>query len=358
MVDETVAGLLQLQQSDPALFNQLARLMDLPLAPANSADTARQAAFEAREAELEAKLNPPRQPGLTWEERKRREASQARSQAATTGTPGPSETSTPNPELTVTENATSTEVNDYQGLSEIERTEINARLNEIIEETGDNRLNTLLAFFTDPTIAELSSSSLARDRLYLLLEVTSKNPLLGTHVRTQFGIDALAGDGGFAPEFQDQEFYRIVWNKGPEYLSPQVAHFLTAVNLADFELGGTGITFMIGHEKFSDDKKVGDFSRLLEAFAVTPVDIRLFLQAVDAHEVGDAQQRDALLWDILEMKPTTPFGHVEDERVGNSLQDLRLSLMGYVFNKWLDSNPDASSQEAANWLNENLGGSN
>lgn len=64
IVSAAVAGLQQLQQTDPTLYNQFATLIGLPPLPPTTvpaADAARQAAFEAREARLAGGL-PAKKP--------------------------------------------------------------------------------------------------------------------------------------------------------------------------------------------------------------------------------------------------------------------------------------------------------
>lgn len=88
--------------------------------------------------------------------------------------------------------------------------------------------------------------------------------------------------------------------------------------------------------------------------ATTKEDIDKFKQAIDAHEKGDFQKEDELLWKILRFDDDVPFDSAQKNRQGNSIQDLRLTLEGYVFSKWLKENEGVSTGEVAEWLRNNL----
>ena len=67
-------------------------------------------------------------------------------------------------------------------------------------------------------------------------------------------------------------------------------------------------------------------------------------------------ERDASLWEILAFNPELKLepGEVDRNRVGNSLQDLRLSLKSVRFADWVINNRSSNPSEAGAWLSMNL----
>jgi len=64
---------------------------------------------------------------------------------------------------------------------------------------------------------------------------------------------------------------------------------------------------------------------------------------------GDYGLRDEHLKKILMME-----GGALEDRKGNSLEDLRLTVRGWRFGQLIASGYFASREEAAQWLNDNL----
>jgi len=109
---------------------------------------------------------------------------------------------------------------------------------------------------------------------------------------------------------------------------------------------------MIGHEKLGDRSA----SVLEQIKATTNADIQHWYNAVVADEKGDIMTRDSELWAILNFQPSVNFGDVDPNRVGNSIQDLRLNLKGYRFYLWIQENGTRHPSWAAFWLTQNLQG--
>ena len=94
---------------------------------------------------------------------------------------------------------------------------------------------------------------------------------------------------------------------------------------------------------------VGDH-RFFEQYRAATEEARgLFRQAVTADRWGDYDSRDKYLTQILKMQG----GSLED-RKGNSLEDLRLTVRGWRFGQLISSGYFASREEAAGWLSDNL----
>ena len=128
------------------------------------------------------------------------------------------------------------------------------------------------------------------------------------------------------------------------FLVPQ---FLSAVDISKF--GKTGIRLMIGHEKEGDTE-----GHLKQIQSVTDVEYLYWNAAVTADEGNRVQRRDYYLWLILDFDKEIQFGGIDKYRVGNSLQDLRLSLKGYRFHHWVKENYGSSPWFAGLWLRRNL----
>jgi hypothetical protein len=229
------------------------------------------------------------------------------------------------------------------------------RLNEIIDEASGDSFEALFRTFEDRELTERwwwSARRTSGGRLeWLLDETRSVGPF---HFAREFGNLECS----LNPLFRDQAFYKNEWARwfDEPQISNQVGHFLTAVNAA--QAGWIGRRFSIGHEKIPD-KPGGGFD--LEDFwnqyqSVTGEDIDLWEKAIEADEARDYELRDDLLWQILSFE-NVPFGGVSDKRLGNSLQDLRLSLKGFRFNNWIMKIRNYYSQprRAGIWLRDNLG---
>jgi RHS repeat-associated protein len=221
------------------------------------------------------------------------------------------------------------------------------RILEIIEEEDPNRAEALFRLFEDDELFDLWGKAAGRTsdkRLTWVLKSAESVPFLPI----DFGIEEFAGDCGFAEEFRDSQLYPI-WELDPSE-SNQVGHFLSAV---DITYGAWPTGLMIGHEQVSDRKRLRNWLSFL--IYVKEEDYDHWDAAVEYDEGGFSTQRDEELWAILRFKPTTPFGGVEAERRGNSLQDLRLSLKGYRFALWVRENKSLHPIRAGRWLRNNLG---
>ena len=187
-----------------------------------------------------------------------------------------------------------------------------------------------------------------RQRLEWLLKVTQGgtdnlakvNPILN------FGID-FGGNTGFALAFRDDQFYPI-WGL-PKSDSNQVGHFLTAV---DVIYNHWSLGFLIGHEQYSDTNTLLNYCSYL---FVNNTDLDHWGKAVIDDIAGDTTARDQELWPILHFAPTIPFGEVDRNRQGNSLQNLRLSLKGYRFAHRVEGNANQPASTAGPWLRTNIG---
>jgi hypothetical protein len=213
----------------------------------------------------------------------------------------------------------------------------------------------------------------SRDRLKWLLNVTTGAPdplsnAIAPVVLVNFAID-FGSDCGFAVEFRDNRFYGL-WGKDtsdPDQDSNQVGHFLTAVNMTYYwELvhksnshpdsmaahSRWALYPIIGHEQMSDDPS---YNVVIQPTKPTTWDFILWDQAVEFDSMGQYQWRDEALWAILSFAADIPMGSVDPDRVGNSLQDLRLSLKGYRFAHWVWDNPTTHPAQAGRWLRMNIG---
>jgi RHS repeat-associated protein len=185
----------------------------------------------------------------------------------------------------------------------------------------------------------------AAERLDFVLWATSSEEGSPLHFGIQFR------DTGFAPEFQDHQLW-------PDS-SNQVGHFLTAVHLAyvgdyDFRLG---IACTVGHELLSDHL-ASDWYQCLQGIEADSEGYHIgrFLDAMVADVQGDYRQRDCLLRQIVGLPdafdPTNPT--IDYLRHGNSMQDLRLSLKGWIFGWKVLGRSINSLDEAREWLIANL----
>ncbi|MCG8348461.1 MAG: hypothetical protein MI924_11875, partial [Chloroflexales bacterium] len=233
-------------------------------------------------------------------------------------------------------------------------------------------LGTLIRLFVDsdlpggttPTAMQLRRSHLspAAERLEFILHYTQD--WKGVPFRKIFN------DSGFNPQFQDP------W---PEESGNQVGHFLTAVGLAyapdhyiNFltRLGlfaglivptsseDAALRLIVGHEKVSDEISNELATIHAQYRAATDIDVTKFLQALAYDAEGRYGDRDTLLCAIVQLpeaasKDNRKIIH-DSGRVGNSIEDLRLSLKGYAFGLRIKDGRIASLQQAGSWLDGNL----
>jgi len=167
------------------------------------------------------------------------------------------------------------------------------------------------------------------------------------HTRKVPGLYTAGGWGetGLNIEFQDGRWYAQYW--GGE--TAQIGHFLTAAAFGHKAALGLDdqkgfLKLAVGHEM------VRDPLWLMQYMAATPQARDLFNKAVESDIAGNYGGRDEYLATILMMN-----GGALEGRKGNSLEDLRLTVRGWRFGQMLAGGRFRSREEAAQWLNDNLG---
>jgi RHS repeat-associated protein len=219
------------------------------------------------------------------------------------------------------------------------------RLFEIVyAENPNNGAVSLVKIFEDSELTNLWGAYAGKTsgrRLEWLLRESKSDAVLPLY----FGI-AFGSDKCFSEEFRDSNLYPK-WGLDPSQ-SNQVAHFLSAVGITYY---GWSIGGLIGHEQHPDGTAENYFSYL----TVTDEDYEHFYKAVKYDENGLFSKRDDELWAALHFDdPSLEHGDVDPSRVGNSLQDFRLSLKGYRFARWVKGNRSTQPQSAGKWLRLNL----
>jgi len=227
---------------------------------------------------------------------------------------------------------------------------------------GKNAL-TLVALFEDKELQTLWWQAAGRtvsSRLVWLLHMTRGKDANYSPLPFQFRYSNLFGDNDcwFKDELQDNHLYNkkdkegyLIWAQGGP--SNQVGHFLTAVALTYFwpwREEDLALQFIIGHELLSDTG--GHIPQV-----TTPISEEMkqnFFDALKADELGNELKRDELLWEILGFGGDLNSNYIESNRIGNSLPDLRLSLKGYRFAKWVGSHANLPSGSGGSWLRQNI----
>jgi hypothetical protein len=179
-----------------------------------------------------------------------------------------------------------------------------------------------------------------KKRLEWLLKITSTNPILPVNFKIYFGDDS-----GFTEEFRDSQFYPR-WGMLSKD-SNQVGHFLSAVNITYYHWDQAAI---VGHEQYPD----GALTNLFSYLWVSGDDMKRWFGAIKLDETEDFQRRDQELWPLLHFSCDIKFGDIDETRPGNSLQDLRLSLKGVRFVRWVNNNKQSAPINAGTWLRSNL----
>lgn len=180
-----------------------------------------------------------------------------------------------------------------------------------------------------------------------------------------------SGHAQFAIAFSDTGFGRAfrdgsVWNG---YSSNQVGHFLTAAMLGyvatNDVLRATNLSCIIGHELTGDyfsgnnvrpgEQYVPEITAARQCSATTPAHFDLWSRAVGADLRGDRDSRNCALAAILPDLPERDFDFETDqrwyvERFGNSHQDLRLSLKGWVYGNAIRQGYISDLDSARAWL--------
>jgi hypothetical protein len=204
------------------------------------------------------------------------------------------------------------------------------------------------------------ASNTARARLELVLDITNDKAFLIVDIGHHFAI-------GFTnlclqEQYNDEELYRRYWKQNPApgdpNVSNQVGHFLTAVHLGynpsflaptnglfgifqssgyvrqilgvpdDEPLDVTAKRLIVGHEKVADPdpgathpERNATYYRQYQS--ASPTDIGWFDAAVQFDRSGDTLGRGWALGKILVSPRRQDWG------MGNSIQDLGLSLKGW-----------------------------
>jgi RHS repeat-associated protein len=180
------------------------------------------------------------------------------------------------------------------------------------------------------------------------------------------------GDQGMKAELGDEYLY-LAWKRlpnarphnGPRYPSPQVGHFLTAVAWGRWEttnlftrVSDADMAFIVGHELSTDrfgesnlTMPLGVYRQLLIG-ATSPGKRLRFAAACNSLDDRD-------FWNLLLEpigRPTwyspQPIG--DPKRVGNSIEDLRLSSLGWVLGQMIGNNELAKPRQVADWIQENI----
>ena len=206
----------------------------------------------------------------------------------------------------------------------------------------------------------------ADHRLEMLLRQTAgrdgiRVPL---SIQIQFGVQ-IPGGPNLCPQFEDQHHYSnptFQWGGGTSY---QMSHFLTAVALAydtthtnrratgvagaRLLFGGrshsnveAALRLIVGHEMIGDQRGPRAQYRV-----VNNQNINDFISAVAYDVAGNYVERDRLLVGILGPEDL-------ENRIGSSLEDLRLSVKGWIFGHHIAQGIIRNSQDAAAWLRDNL----
>jgi hypothetical protein len=253
---------------------------------------------------------------------------------------------------------------------------VEARDRQILRDLPITGIDGLIEFFASNGMGQ------ADHRLERLLRETSgyegiKIPL---DIGLQFGV-RIPGGSSLCREFEDQTLYDLHWGGDPSY---QGSHFLTAVALSYYNLD-TGFSLsawlsdfgrrfgafasspegyaprlsnteiairaIVGHELLADERGIirGIDANLQQTVVADTVHVYGFMQAVAYDVQGNAAGRDQILESILNLQ-------VEGERRGNSLEDMRLSVKGWIFGHHIRAGIIHHSTVAGAWLRDNLVG--
>lgn len=217
----------------------------------------------------------------------------------------------------------------------------------------------LLQLFTDGDLPGGTSAksrqlrqtylSPAAERLEFVLWYTAGAPSL----IPRFAHDrVIFNDDNFATEFQDHQLL-VNSDSTPRAYSNQVNHFLTAVDTG-YSIGWSGgwaMSCLVGHEQMDNS-----FHGAEECLAVSWQSIQSFQKAIDADLAGNYQERECFLRSIVpELADNTTPSKPGDPREGDSIQDLRLSLKGWIFAQLISKNEITTLEQAQMWLKQNIG---
>jgi len=175
----------------------------------------------------------------------------------------------------------------------------------------------------------------------------------GSPVPAQFsGLGGVRGDAGFATEFRDDHLYGELWGYS-EPSSRQLGHFLTAVLMgyeSNERVRSAYLRVIVAHEQKSDGKGLfGQGAGLVRQGAKSFINgpyVDAFKNAVDLDIAGESAARDAALYTIYD---PARYGE-QASRVGNSMEDLRLSVRGWRLGTVVREGGLSTNQNLANWL--------
>jgi RHS repeat-associated protein len=200
------------------------------------------------------------------------------------------------------------------------------------------------------SILQRGTDSAARRMIAILADTSELNAtgdgridrFLGFAVSGNFRhLGGQKGDRGFKAGLGDEHWYHEVWGATTaEAQSRQVGHFLSAVNMGMRKSSGR---LIIGHEQVGDRDIAGQTAR---AALVSDNDLRNFKMAAALATKSNVADMDSLLEPLLGRVPYTPTL----DRLGNSLEDLRLSAFGYGLGMLIRSGGLNSNRDVANWI--------
>jgi RHS repeat-associated protein len=180
---------------------------------------------------------------------------------------------------------------------------------------------------------------LAQSRLIDVFAETQTVPMLQTGGK----IGAWPGDADFRPEFQDEYGYAMRGYETPH--TRQTGHFLTAVAMGNTKVVPEWVLIrsIMGHEVLSDA-----VTPIPQFFAVWTKANPVFRSAVENFESGDMAARDVDLSSWYASTDNILRGR------GNSLEDLRLSVVGWSLGRQIRDARIITNQQAAIWMAEHL----
>lgn len=211
----------------------------------------------------------------------------------------------------------------------------------------------------------------ARDRLDFILWYTDSNrdsaeggwsqlKQIFTHFHPENPFLTQANDRGFASDVSDSRkwynpdatgFLMDNYSGRVDQGSPQVGHFLTAVDIGRQSplLEKALHSAALGHELIGDDQ--GPLRQVLVGLS-RGHERKLFEQVIRAAESGDREQARKLVDTIL---PDLSDSGQEEGRVGNSRQDLLNTSYGMAMGRLLRTGRLQTRPQLAEWLQQNLG---
>ena len=240
---------------------------------------------------------------------------------------------------------------DPTGHAECVDVECNMRTNPtngnvIIANTGGSVLYELILR------AQIGNDTAPRRLKRLLDETSSVKGRIRNVARLNFGGFAKKrGDKGFRRELADGYYYENFWGGKTQ----QTGHFLTAVNMG-YNPGILEWLYndsMVGHEIMSDEPSINypkGIRNLRQVTVATDNDIESFQRAISFDEAGFHFLRDAELNMILD---TIVHGGVQN-RVGNSMEDLRLTVRGVRLGRLVYRGELQTNKHLANWIAWNI----